>query len=36
MTGQQRLRGIFAMLVTPFDDKEEIDYEALRAEVEYW
>ncbi|MCB0311286.1 MAG: dihydrodipicolinate synthase family protein [Bdellovibrionales bacterium] len=29
------LRGIYAMLVTPFDSREEIDYGALRAEVDW-
>ena len=34
--GQDKLRGIFAMLVTPLNrSNEEIDYEALRAEIDW-
>ena len=32
---EKRLRGIFAMLVTPLNSSEDIDYEALRAEVDW-
>jgi len=30
-----KLRGIFAMLITPFNSNEDVDYEALRAEVDW-
>jgi dihydrodipicolinate synthase/N-acetylneuraminate lyase len=29
------LRGIYAMLVTPFNKNEDVDYEAMRAEVDW-
>ncbi|MCB9029898.1 MAG: dihydrodipicolinate synthase family protein [Deltaproteobacteria bacterium] len=31
----KKLRGIYAMLVTPFNSNEDIDYDALRAEVDW-
>ena len=30
-----KMRGIFAMLITPFNSNEDVDYEALRAEVDW-
>ena len=30
-----KLRGIYAMLVTPFNKNEDVDYQALRAEVDW-
>jgi dihydrodipicolinate synthase/N-acetylneuraminate lyase len=36
MTGDKRgMRGIFPILVTPFDDQERIDQDGLRAEVDF-
>jgi dihydrodipicolinate synthase/N-acetylneuraminate lyase len=32
---QSKLRGIYAMLVTPFDKAENVDYAALRAQVDW-
>lgn len=30
------LKGIYPPIVTPFNEKEEIDYDKLKANVEKW
>jgi dihydrodipicolinate synthase/N-acetylneuraminate lyase len=32
---KQRMRGVFIIVVTPFRGNEDIDYEGLRANLQY-